>query len=300
MDDDLEYVTCNICHGNDTDVVVRDDSVLRFVKCRHDHLVYMNPRPKQERVRRFHRQFVRNDNLILFSEYRHEVLKREAEAIKQFKSGGKLLDVGCATGTLFEHFPPPDWHAFGVDTSVLGATLAREGYKASVYCGTVREASYASRFFDVIAMLDALYYSPDPYSELLEFRRILRDDGILAIEIPGYLYSLFRDKGPICWLLDRTWMRGFTKTHHLYYFSSRSLRLLLEHAGFRVVRVIPEQASLSRRGLAGVLNEVHFALARAIFAITGGKLSLAGKEIFFAAKDSACLTSALTGESESA
>jgi len=300
MDEDLEYVNCNICQGSDTEVVVRDDGMIRFVKCRHDRLVYMNPRPKRESLRRFHRQFVRNDNLVLFSDYRRQVLKREAEAIKQFKSCGNLLDVGCATGTLFEHFPPPDWHAFGVDTSLLGAALARDRHRASVYCGTVYEASYSSRFFDVITMLDTLYYSPDPYSELLEFRRILRDDGILAIEIPGYLYSLCRDKGPICWLLDRTWMRGFTKTRHLYYFSSRSLRLLLGHAGFRVVSVIPEQASLARHGLTRVLNEVHFALARAIFAITAGRLSFAGKEIYFAVKNGACLTSASTGKSESA
>lgn len=298
LDDELEYVSCNICQREDTEVVVRDSSGISFVQCRHDGLVYMNPRPKVDRVRRFHRQFVRNDNLLLFSDYRRRVLKREAEAVKQFKSHGTLLDVGCATGTFFENFPSADWQTFGVDTSSLGTDLAKKVHGASVFCGTTREAAYRSRFFDVISMLDTLYYSPDPYAELLEFRRILKDDGVLAIEIPGYRYSLLRDKGPICWLLDRTWMRGFTKTRHLYYFSPRSLRLLLQRAGFRIVRVIPEQASLSRQGFAGLLNQVHFALARVAYGLTSGKLSIAGKEIYFAVKDSAFPTAVSTSSGE--
>lgn len=286
VNDDLEYVKCNICQRDETEVWLRDSSSVQFVKCRHDGLLYMNPRPRAESVRQFHTQFVRADNLAFFSEHRRGILGREAEAVKAFKSRGNLLDVGCATGTFFENFLPPDWRAFGVDTSSLGSSLARDIHKAYVFCGTVREANYSSLFFDVISMLDTLYYSPDPYAELLEFKRILKDDGLLAIEIPGYAYSLLRDKGPICWILDRTWVRGFTKTRHLYYFSPRSLRLLLQRAGFRIVKVIPEQASLGRRGIARVLNEMHLALARAVFAISNGVLSIAGKEVYLAVKAS--------------
>ncbi len=286
MTDDLEFVKCNVCQRDETEVFLRDSGPVQFVKCRHDGLLYMNPRPGVESTRRFHTQFVRDDNLAFFSDYRRGVLDREAEAVKAFKSRGNLLDVGCATGTFFEKFPPPDWHTYGVDTSSLGSSLARDTHKASVFCGTVREANYSSLFFDVISMLDTLYYSPDPYAELVELKRILKDDGLLAIEIPGYAYSLLRDKGPICWMLDGTWMRGFTKTRHLYYFSPRSLRLLLQRAGFRIIKVIPEQASLGRHGIARVLNEMHFALARTVLAITNGRLSIAGKEVYLAVKAS--------------
>ena len=300
LDDELEYVSCNLCQRADTEVVVRDSSGISFVKCRHDGLVYMNPRPRVDSIRRFHRQFVRHENLLLFSDHRRRVLNREAAAVKKFKSQGTLLDVGCATGTFFENFPSADWQTFGVDTSSLGADLAKKIYGASVFCGTTREAAYGNGFFDVITMLDTLYYSPDPYSELLEFRRILKDDGLLAIEIPGYLYSLLRDKGPVCWLLDRTWMRGFTRTRHLYYFSPRSLRLLLQRTGFRIVRVMPEQASLSRRGFPGFLNQIHFALARFAYNLTGGKLSIAAKEIYFAVNDCAFHTAVCASPSKPA
>ena len=286
VNDDLEFVKCNICQRDETDVFLRDNSPVQFVTCRHDGLLYMNPRPRVESVRRFHTRFVRDDNLAFFSDYRRGVLEREAAAVKAFKSGGNLLDVGCATGTFFENFALPDWRTYGVDTSPLGSSLARDAHKASVFCGTVREANYSSLFFDVISMLDTLYYCPDPYAELVELRRILKDDGLLAIEIPGYAYSLLRDKGPICWMLDRTWMRGFTKTRHLYYFSPQSLRLLLQRAGFRIIKVIPEQASLGGHSLVRLLNEMHFALARTVFSITRGMLSVAGKEIYLAAKAS--------------
>jgi SAM-dependent methyltransferase len=287
----LEFVKCNICQEDETEVFLRDNGAVQFVKCRHDGLLYMNPRPRVESIRRFHSQFVRDDNLAFFSDYRRGVLGREAQIVKAFKSRGSLLDVGCATGTFFENFRPPDWRTYGVDTSALGSRLARHTHHASVFCGTVREANYTSLFFDVITMLDTLYYSADPYAELVELNRILKDDGLLAIEIPGYAYSLLRDKGPICWMLDGTWMRGFTKTRHLYYFSPRALRLLLERAGFRIIKVVPEQASLGRHGVARLLNETHFALARAIFAITSGRLSIAGKEVYLAGKANEFLSS---------
>lgn len=284
MNEDLEYVNCNLCGRNETNVFLRDNGPFQFVRCLHDGLLYMNPRPPTANVRQFHTQFVRDNNLAYFSDYRRGVLQREAAAVKAVKPRGRLLDVGCATGTFFENFQSPDWRLHGVDTSYLGANLAKAGHGAKVFCGTVREANYPGKFFDVVTVLDTLYYSPDPYSELVELRRILKEDGILVVEIPGYAYSLLRDKGLICWMLDRTWVRGFTHTRHLYYFSPRSLKLLLERAGFLVIKEVPEQASLGRRGLARLLNEVHFTLARALFRASSGRLSIAGKEVYLAAK----------------
>jgi len=281
---ELEYVRCNLCQQDETQIFLSGSGPLKFVRCRHDALLYMNPRPRMERVRQFHTQFVRASNLDYFSGHRRDVLRREANAIKAIKQGGTLLDVGCATGTLFENFSSRTWQLYGVDTSSVGVDLAQKNHKAQVFCGTVRETTYPSNFFDVITLLDTLYYCPDPYSELVELRRILKDDGTLAIEIPGYKYSLIRDKGLVCWLLDRTWIRGFMRTRHLYYFSPRCLRLLLEKAGFKVVRVLPEQASLGRTGLLRFLNELHFALARALFWLTKGGLSIAAKEFYLAVK----------------
>ncbi len=79
-------------------------------------------------------------------------------------------------------------------------------------------------------------------------------------------------------------MGGFTASWHLYYFTPRSMKILLESAGFQVISVIPEQASLGRGRLHCALNQGHFSLAKLLFRATAGKVSIAAKELFLAVK----------------
>ncbi len=283
MDDHLEYVNCIFCGRNDVELAITSAGPAGIVKCRNDGLLYMNPRPEVSSVRAFHTRFVREDNLELFDGYRKKILQREAEAVKRVKPAGNLLDIGCATGTFFESFQSGAWRLHGVDSSPLGVEAARSKYNANVFCGTLREAQYPAEFFDVVTILDTLYYFPDPKAELVEAHRILKNDGLLAVELPGLAYSLLRERGPLCWLLDGKWMRGFGSVH-LYYFSPSTTRVLLQSTGFQVTKMIPEQASLGRQGISRLLNNLHFAVTRLLFTASVGRVSIAGKEFWLAVK----------------
>lgn len=286
MDRSDESVSCLICGKTDVQVLFRGHEQAQVVRCKNDGLIFLSPRPSVGYLREFHGRFVRKDNLQLFDSYRQNILSREAEVIKKLKPGGNLLDVGCATGTFFENFQSAAWRLFGVDTAGLGVAQARTKYGADVFCGTLREAEYPSESFDVVTLLDTIYYAPDPRAELIEINRILKPDGLLAVEIPGLNYTLLREKGPICWLMDRKWSRGLANSFHLFYFSPRTIRTLLEGAGFGVIEMIPEQASLGKRGLGHILNETHFRCARWLHKIANGKVSVAGKELYLAARQS--------------
>lgn len=281
---EVECVQCILCGENNTRIFFREQGPAAVVKCRNDGLLYLNPRPRVQRVRTVHKRYVREDNLEIFRGFRREVLQREANVIKMLKSGGRLLDVGCATGTFFENFRNREWDLYGVETSPLGVGLSSTQYQANVVCGTIQEACYPSNFFDVVTVLDALYYSPDPKSDLAEIRRVLKDDGILAIEIPGLSYRLLRARGPLCWILDRQWRRMSTESWHLYYFSPSHMNLLLQQSGFNVTHMIPEQASVGRAGLLYTLNRIHFWMARLLFKASFGRISVAGRELYLAVK----------------
>ena len=54
--------------------------------------------------------------------------------------------------------------------------------------------------------------------------------------------------------------------------------------GFRVIKVVPEQASISRGDVGRAVNEIHFAIARSLFMATAGRVSIAGKELYVAAE----------------
>ena len=280
----FENVNCLLCGEHATDTLVADGTPTRIVRCKNDGLVYLSPRPTHSHIRAFHHQFVRQDNLDLFDSYRRRTLEREARTIQQLKRSGTLLDIGCATGTFLEHFSAPSWRVHGVETSPVGAELARTRTGADLSCGTLREAAYSSKYFDVVTVLDTLFYFPSPLEELGEIRRILKDDGLLAIEIPGFRHRKVRDRGLICYLVDGEWSRISPRNPDLYYFSPATLRALLEATGFRIRRVIPQQAPTRRNPLLQWVNHLHFNLNKGLFAITRGRTSFSAKEMYIVEK----------------
>ncbi len=283
MDDSLERVNCAICGKDETDVFMRSEGPVQIVKCRNDGFLFSNPRPGAGALDKRFSEYV--PNLDMFTAFRREVLRREAKVVGQMKSRGNLLDIGCSVGTFFEGFDREHWQLYGVEPSVFNAGEARRRHSAEVFCGTLRQAKYPARFFDVITMLDTIYYIPDLRGELNEIYRCLKDDGFLMIEIQGLNYWLIRDKGPLCWLLDRSWSR--VRGNRLYYFSPATLGRLLEATGFRVIRMFPEQGVLGRKGIGRRTNDLHYALARLLSRVTAGRVSVAAREVYLATKDKA-------------
>jgi SAM-dependent methyltransferase len=292
MDERLEYVRCLLCGGDDIEVFSEsDETEKKIVRCRRDRLIYLNPRPDAKSLSTFFEwEFIANREREWYEFYkslRRAVLRREARLIKQLKpKGGNLLDVACGMGTFLENFlSPPEWRLFGIDESRLAIDAAKALDKANLFVGALRDTCYPDSFFDVVSLLDALYYFHDPLSDLLEVRRILKPNGLLALEIPGLYYTLIRKWGPIALALDGKWWSLTPLDHHLYYFSAPAIKQLLDKAGFRVVRVVPEQASLGQHRLGTLANHLQFTAARLLFAATGGKLSIAARDLYLSIKD---------------
>ena len=280
--DHFEYVKCAICLKDETEAFVHGEGTAQIVRCLNDGLLYRNPRPTAKELKDFQTEFVPSTGLEWFA-HRQRALVKTADAIRKVKTGGALLDIGCATGNFFENFRDGNWRLHGLDPSPEGVEVARDKYHAEVFCGTLREAHYPDRFFDVITVMDALYYSPDPKAELIEVCRILKDDGLLAVEIPGITAMKLRDKGLLCWLLEGRWERLFSISGILYFFSPSTMRLLFKGAGFRVLRMLPG-ASVSVRRLGQLYDDLYFGLAWLLFKASAGRLSIAGRELYLGVK----------------
>lgn len=285
MNDELEQVRCAICGRDDTDLYAVGADPWRIVKCRNDGLIYKNPRPTVERLLAVQMQIVPSTGPEWYA-YRQTVMRKQAQVIESLKGGGNLLDVGCATGAFFESFAQEKWRFYGVDISPVGVEMARARYHAETFCGTLREAKFASGFFDLITVMDTIYYFQHPHLELAEIRRILKDDGLLAIEIPGLAAYRFNEKGLFCRLAHGKWVRGFAlNPARTYFFSPCAVRLLLNRAGFEVVSTtIYRGLDQGRRPWVQALHGIEFALAWVLFKATGGRLSLGGRELYLAVK----------------
>lgn len=245
---DIEYINCPVCETDDSVVWMEDGKPTRYVRCRTCRTVYASPRAsKSVRYAWLDTTFGYGQNALQNSKSRQPVLAQEAAILQSHITGGRFLDIGCDLGDLFNWFQSREWQRFGIELSPSAAAYANKTYDAQVFTGTVREASFQNGFFDLVTMLDMLYYVDDPRADLEEVSRILKPGGLLAIEIAGQTYQLLRSRGMLCWLLDHRWTRLHTDSSYLYWFNPSGLQRLLEKCGFRVVDwyVIPSPKSFN-------------------------------------------------------
>jgi SAM-dependent methyltransferase len=141
--------------------------------------------------------------------------------------GKRILDLGCRTGAVTQHFVPGnDVVGMDVDREAL-AVAARRGIE--VVRGNVEERlPFADASFDAVVVGELLEHVRWPRDVVGEARRVLRPGGMLAGSVP----NAYRLQSRLLFLVGRPPEDDPT---HLHMYSPRSLRELL--AGFDDVKL---------------------------------------------------------------
>jgi 2-polyprenyl-3-methyl-5-hydroxy-6-metoxy-1,4-benzoquinol methylase len=166
--------------------------------------------------------------------------RRGLDIIEGIKKPGRLLDVGCAMGVFLALAKERGWEVCGTDISEYAARFASERFKMDCRAGTLRDAAFPDKHFDVITMWDVVEHFEDPLAELAEVRRVLADDGILIFDTPNE-DSLMRLVAGMAYVgtggIISYPVRKLYHEFHLYYYSPRTIRLLFEKAGFELLEL---------------------------------------------------------------
>lgn len=264
-----QHVRCALCGADDTALLYRVNlnetfcktlwfrgveytvgSTAQIVKCRRCGLGYTNPRVPYvegwfpytvtEEMEYFKATLVSRS--IAFRNVLHRVphwLGRRPES---------LLDVGCGDGLLIKQAQALGIHSLGVEISqTLVSAIQTTLGPASATTQPLNELPQAS--FDVVVLISVLEHAHDPVGLLQQVARVLRPDGILLVDVPN-LWSLAAFQHGVHW-------NQIEPLGHLYYFTPKTLRAMLEKAGLRVVdrcvvsgRVDPLDTNCSRFKLA--------------------------------------------------
>lgn len=248
---DVESVPCPVCGPAPYKIWMEDGKPTRYLRCRSCRTIYASPRSTwSARYAWLDEKFGLCEPATENARRRIPALRTEAQFILKHKRCGKLLDVGCDLGDFFEMFPPPDWERHGVELSPSAAAFAAQKHGAQVKAGTLIQAEYPGESFDVITLIDLFYYMDDPHLELKEIHRVLKPDGLVAIEFPGQAYQMMRSRGLISRLLDGRWTRLRTDSAYINWYSPKALQRLLVKNGFEILewRLVasPVQNSVAR------------------------------------------------------
>jgi SAM-dependent methyltransferase len=284
---------CAVCGGSSSTIFCSHDR-RTIRRCGSCDLLFQYPPPDRASL---HQQFQSDYFLrgrlpggnrleLEFEQWRRPALTRIVEKILRLKSSGTLLDVGCASGEIFDRFVEGSWQFYGVEPSTFAFEKAAQRFandpRFHLFNAYLSDADFENKSFDVITILETLYYMPDPRRELSRVEQILKDDGLLVIAVPGYEYQRLRHSRPISLLLDQRCC-SFT-TSHLFYFSATSMRELLGRYGFRIFDVVQLGTSVYGNGLRQLTQTTYVQLAKAVSALTLGRLSLAPHVLYLCRK----------------
>jgi SAM-dependent methyltransferase len=141
---------------------------------------------------------------------------------------GRMLEVGCSYGGMLHRFARAGWEVVGVEVDARAARVAHEQFGLSVHQGTLEQArGRLSPPYDVIALFHVIEHVPTPQSLARRLRELLASGGILIIKTPNADSLAAR--------LLAGWWEWYAAPEHVHVFSARSLRLLLEQSGFRLI-----------------------------------------------------------------
>ncbi|MCL5773831.1 MAG: class I SAM-dependent methyltransferase [Firmicutes bacterium] len=253
-----------------------------IVKCGGCSMVFVDPLPDKEFL----------ESLYQKKYYDFSESQKKGRALQwmsrigildKFSKPGKLLDVGCGTGDFLKSAQHAGWDVQGTEFSGYSSREAGSAVNIPVFHGELEDANFPEASFDVITLWHVLEHIPDPAGLLQECRRILKDGGIMLVEVPNVNYALqklkgYMNKGNAYFLLT------FENSGepHLNHFSSRHLAMAVSKAGFKVIKnKVGVPAYLSKSFFHNKWTYFYFRAAEFINFISGINI---GYSIFIVAR----------------
>jgi len=154
-------------------------------------------------------------------------------------SAKRILEIGCAAGMTGKALRERSLEELvGVELLEEMAEKAKP-YYTRVFAGDIEqlELPFENCHFDCIIYGDVLEHLVDPWALLKRHRLLLKDGGAMVVSIPNIRHYRIVKK----LLLHDTWEYtgdGILDKTHLRFFTLKSMRSMLEEAGFEIVTII--------------------------------------------------------------
>ena len=242
----MKNVSCCLC-GNDNFKLYLKVSVNKkfayIVRCVNCGLTFQNPiMSDKERLELYAKDYFEHGYLDKENQIGlYDKATFFLERLLRYCDKGRLLDIGAASGAYVRAAIDKGWEAHGIELSPFAVAFAKDYWKVNLIQGTVEGAHFQNNFFDTIILVHTLEHLPDPLKTLKEINRILKRTGRLYVSVPNI--ASYKAKK-----LGKKW-GSLKPAEHLFFFSPKILKLLLEKAGFDIMRIDTSISVVDLEGL---------------------------------------------------
>lgn len=241
----MEFVTqCPVCSNDQFSpfLVCKDYLVSQrefsIQQCDGCGFRFTNPRPDAAGIGSYYKsdQYIShndaNGGLIstAYRTVRNHTLRTKLKLINRLNKGaGRLLDVGCGTGTFLETCKAGGWDVTGVETDSDARVASTK--KLQVDIKSDMNALMGAQPFDVISLWHVLEHIPDLNQAIPQLHGLLSEKGSLLIAVPNsdsYDATYFKE-----------YWAAYDVPRHLHHFTPSTIEPLFKKSGFRLIEQRP-------------------------------------------------------------
>lgn len=240
---ELESTNCHICGQGSTillferlDLLTKYPKKFQVVQCLQCSHVYLNPRPTPKSMKLFYPKNYPPHNNPHIQDMRTpwgiwrstHTLNKRCRLVGEHCQSGSILDIGCSEGQFLNQLTRfGDWKTFGIEPDTKATKEAFQRYGLNIINGDAQCINFPPDHFDVVTMWDVIEHLHNPKQILQVIHKILKPSGVLIISTP------FRDRLEEV-LFGKYWV-GYEIPRHLHIFSYKTLNLLLNKTGFKLI-----------------------------------------------------------------
>lgn len=205
-----------------------------LVKCQHCALVFIFPQIEPEQLKLLYSsQTGYGVDLIKQNpqtmELIHQQAKKLLDKVLLSISSGKLLDIGCSTGTFLEYCQQAGFEAEGFEPNSETANFARQKGLSLPQIETIQELE--ANQYDAITLNDVLEHVLNPAHLIADCWRLLKPGGHLFIHCPNV--DSFLSLLPHQLFYPLTSQYAYSEApYHTFDFSPHTLEYILQRHGF--------------------------------------------------------------------
>ncbi|GAB6145784.1 hypothetical protein JCM12294_32230 [Desulfocicer niacini] len=171
---------------------------------------------------------------FLISEKAHKkIFEEKFNEFLNHLNPGKILDIGCATGTFLNVAKIRGWEVTGIDVSEWACNYLKQNGFQNIFCTDIENVDFKDDYFDVININHTLEHVLDPIKTLKCINRVLKPGGLLLIEVPNEKLFPFNYK-IINMFLPTHISKRHTSHSHFCLFTPKSLKHALKLAEFNI------------------------------------------------------------------
>jgi SAM-dependent methyltransferase len=223
----VEERTCPACDSSEHRFLF-NKSGGSYVACNQCKMVYLNPVFKDDVLENYYRNNhqLQGETVAADIEFYAKLYRKGLDSVEQQLGGiGRILDVGCSTGSFLDIAKTAGWTCYGLELNQTEAKIAKAKGHATQEA-VLSKAIFAEKF-DAITLWDVFEHIKDGYSFLKEAREFLRPSGVVFVQSPSRDALAARILQAQCNMFDGL--------EHVNLYGIGSLKKLCDRSGYEVV-----------------------------------------------------------------